>query len=473
MSRASLRNVAAGWLLGIMGVGALGTSATADVIVLRGGGQVRGKVVPIPDSKEERVEVILPRSRSPLILRREQIGEVVPEPSPLDEYVERREKVEPTAEAEFALGRWCEENDLPDLAPIHYETALEYDEEFEAAHLKLGHVERDGQWHTRDALREAGGLVLWKGRWLSEDDQERELEDERAAEEHTSWVQKIRAWDRDLRSNVPERRNAAEIELGRIDDPAAVPALLKVLGASTIDSRLVLAQVLGGIPGASAARALVDMILAADRDSVRLAALDQLKKRDEPGIAARLVKALRSRNLELVNRAAWALGNLDVAAAVPSLLKVLVTTEERVVLVPTDGYEAAGAAPGPRYPPILMAWNGVNAAFLTPPVVAPGAVAYGAYVVPGVFGFNPYNGAPLSIGGLATGGYQPSRTPIVGADRGPAPQLRTFTYQNVEVHDALVKLTGQDFGYDVAQWRTWVARAFNPQPEPIRRIPQP
>jgi len=468
MKRASLGRVAAGWLLGILASGALGTFAGADVIFLRGGGQVRGKVVPVPGSKGERVEVILPRSASPLVLREEQISRVEPEASPLDEYVERREKLEPTAEAEYALGLWCEKNDLPDLAPIHYEAALQYDEEFAPAHEKLGHVERDGQWYTRDELRKAGGLVLWKGRWLSEDEKERELEDQQEAEDRVSWIRKIRDLDRDLRSNAPERRTAAEIELGRIDDPEAVPALLKVLGASTVDSRLVLAHVLGGIPGAAAARGLVDMILAEERDPVRVAVLDQLKKRDEPGIAARLVKALRSSNPRIVNRAAWALGNLDVFAAVPSLLRVLVTTEERVVLVPTAGYEATG----PAFRPILMAWNGSNAAYLTPPVVAPGAVAFGAFVVPQTFGINPYNNMPISPNAPAAG-YLPGQFSRVGASLGPAPQLVTYTYHNVEVHDALVKLTGRDFEYNVGQWRTWVARAFNPNPEPIRRVPQP
>lgn len=468
MSRASLRKVAAGWLLvGILGTGAPPPPAAADVIVMRGGGQVRGKVVPIPDSKEERVEVILPRSRSPLILQKERISEVIPEPSALDEYVERRAKVEPTADAEFALGRWCEENDLADLAPIHYEAALKRDAEFEPAHRKLGHIERDGQWFTRDELREAGGMVLWRGRWLTEDEKAREDDDREAAEEQISWIRKIRDLDRDLRSGVLERQKAAEIELARIDDPEAVPALVKVMGRSTPDSRIVLAHVLGGIPGPAAARALVDMILAEERDPVRLAVLGQLKTREEPGIAARLVKALRSSNLELVNRAAWAIGNLDIAAAIPSLLKVLVTTEERVVLVPTASYSAA--APGPRFPPILMAYNGSSAAYLTPPVVAPGAVAYGAYVVPQTFGINPYNNEPIS----PNAGYFPGQAPRVGADLGPAPQLRTFTYRNVEVHDALVKLTGQDFEFDVARWRTWLARDFNPRPQPIRRIPQP
>lgn len=467
MSRASLRKVAAGWLLvGILGTGPPPTPVAADVIVMRGGGQVRGKVVPIPDSKEERVEVILPRSGSPLILNKDRISEVIPEPSPLDEYVERRAKVEPTADAEFALGRWCEENDLPDLAPNHYEAALKLDEQFEPAHRKLGHVERDGEWFTRDELRKAGGMVLWKGRWLTEDEKAREDEDQEAAEEHVSWVLKIRDLDRDLRSGVLERQKAAEIELARIDDPEAVPALVKVMGRSSPDSRIVLAHVLGGIPGPASARALVDMILTEEREPVRLATLGQLKTREEPGVAARLVKALGSSNLELVNRAAWVIGNLDITAAIPSLLKVLVKTEERVVLVPT-AYSAESV--GPRLPPILMAYNGSSAAYLTPPVVAPGAVAYGAFVVPQTFAINPYNNMPIS----PNTGYFPGQAPRVGADLGPAPQLRTFTYRNAEVHDALVKLTGQDFEYDVARWRTWLARDFNPRPEPVRRIPQP
>lgn len=471
MGRASLGGRAAGWLLGILGTGALGGFAGADVIVLRGGGQVRGKVVPAPtDSSGDRVEVILPRSASPLVLRPEQISRVEPEASPLDEYVERRAKVEPTAEAEFELGLWCEENDLPDLAPNHYEAALKHDETFDPAHEKLGHVERDGQWYTRDALRKAGGLVLWKGQWLSEDEKEREVEDQRGAEEHLSWTRKIQALDRDLRSNNPERRGAAQIELGRIDDPAAIPALVKALGASTVNARLILAEVLGRLDDPLAARALVHMILAESQDPVRLAVLDQLKKRDEPAIGARLVKALRSSNLQVVNRAAWALGNLDVYEAAPSLLRVLVKSEQRVVLVPRDG----PATPAMAQRPILMAWNGSNAAYLTPPVVAPGAVAFGAFTVPGVVGLNPFNGgAPMTIGGVPTGGVWPGQRPMVGADLGPAPQLITYTYNNVEVHDALVKLTGEDFGYNVGQWRTWIARSFNPRPDPVRRVPQP
>jgi hypothetical protein len=51
--------------------------------------------------------------------------------------------------------------------------------------------------------------------------------------------------------------------------------------------------------------------------------------------------------------------------------------------------------------------------------------------------------------------------------------VETITYRNVEVLNALQKLTGQDFGYDIDAWRRWITRSFNPHPNPSRRVPQP
>jgi hypothetical protein len=94
-------------------------------------------------------------------------------------------------------------------------------------------------------------------------------------------------------------------------------------------------------------------------------------------------------------------------------------------------------------------------------------VAYGATVVPGVFTFNPATGLP------GPSVFPEYNAPTVAASRGPTAQLMTFTYQNVEVLGALVKLTEQDFGYDVDRWRQWIARSFNPRPNPVRKVPQP
>ena len=123
---------------------------------------------------------------------------------------------------------------------------------------------------------------------------------------------------------------------------------MKVLGQDEVPMRRLLAHVLGGIAGKESSRALVNMILAEPEDEVRGSILDRLKERDDPGIVPQLVKALRSENVKVVNRAAWTLGNLGAITAVPQLVGALVTTEERIVLVnPTAKGAIAAGSPGP------------------------------------------------------------------------------------------------------------------------------
>ena len=95
--------------------------ARADIIELRGGGQVQGKVVPDPKNKD-RVQVLLLQGRRPLSFQKGQIVRVIPKASPLDDYVVKRAKAAATAEAQYELGYWCEQNRLADLAKLHYET---------------------------------------------------------------------------------------------------------------------------------------------------------------------------------------------------------------------------------------------------------------------------------------------------------------------------------------------------------------
>jgi hypothetical protein len=424
-----------------------------DVVVFRGGGQVQGKVIADPASKENeaRVLVVLPRGKTPLSLRRDQIREIIPKAGPLDEYAARREKLEPTAAAEHELGEWCEANDLPDLAELHFEAALKHDPDFAEARAKLGHAERDGRWLTPDEQSREDGA----------EEQDREDDEARESSGSTSWTRRIRIILQGLASESVDRRREAEGQLLDLRDPEAVGPLVKVMGAREPYLRILLAQTLGGIPGDVASRALVEMVLREPDDAVRTTLLEPLRRREGDLVPARLVRALKSRDVRVINRAAWALGNLEVFAAVPRLLDVLVTSEERMVLVPSGG-PAYGGAPG-----ALMAYNGIAAAYMTGPVVGPGAVAFGATVVPNTVGFTP-NGAPITLGPNGFGGNN-----FVGADKGPQPALATFTSRNVEVLGALSRLTGQDFGYDVPAWRAWVSRSFNPRPKPDRKAPQP
>jgi HEAT repeats len=443
-------------VLGMLIVAAWAGVARSDSIILRGGGEIQGKVIADP-KKPDVVQVLLLKGRNPLNFQKRQVLEVIPKASPLDAYLVKREKVAPTAQAEFDLGLWCDRNQLTDLAKLHYEAALGHDKTFEPAHKGLGHVQHDGQWLSRDELKQVQGLVKYKGKWITEEERAKRDESAEITAGQASWLRRIKLLRQAIIAGADDRRREAETELIQIKAPEAVLPLVKVLSRDSAPMRRLLAHILGGIDGKESARALVNMILAESDDDVRNSILDRLKQKEEPGIVPLLIKALRSDNIKVINRAAWALGNLEAVAAVPRLVGVLVTSEEHMVMVPAEG--AQGANQGPGLAPTLLAWNGSSVAYLTPPAVGPGVVAYGAFTAPYYYPGQLYRGSSFGVGS--------------GSDRGPTPRLVTYNYQNVEVLGALIKLTNEDFGYDADLWRRWIKTSFNPNPNPVRRVPQP
>lgn len=457
--------------------------ATADRITLRGGGQIRGKVLADPKSAD-RVLVLTERGKTPIRFQKVQILEVVAEPSPLDAYLVRLAETPKTAEAEFQLGEWCGSKKLADLASLHYETALSFDKEFAPAHKKLGHVLIGDRWLVGDELREAQGLIKYKGKWIIREDLEQHEKNDATVAEQTVWIRRIRLLREAMAYGADDRRREAETQFMQIRDPNAVAPLIKVLGADVDAMRKLLAHVLGLIPGTESALALVNILVHESDGDIRHSYLDELNRRTEPEIKKQLVRALTAQQPEIINRAAWALANLKVIDAVPSLINALVTSKDEIVMAPSPGAPAGAGGmnmgvnfnSGPTFSPgygVPIAYNGSSVAYLTGPVVAPGVVAFGATGAP-AYGAGPYapgmypniDGSSLAQTPIAAGGG-------VNGTRGPVPKILTFSVQNVEVLAALVKLTGQDFGYDLPSWRNWLRTSFHSEPAPAKRVLQP
>jgi HEAT repeats len=441
-------------LASLIAIGTGPIEARADEILLRGGGQVQGKVQPDPQNKD-RVQVWLLQGRKPLSFARAQIVEVIPKPSPLDEYFERAKKVPETVAAQFELGTWCEQNKLPDLAKLHFEAALLVDKSFEPAHRKLGHVYHDGYWLSRDDLSAIQGLVKYKGRWITTEERTKRQAEEELTATQATWVRRIKILRQSIVNGPEDRRREAETQLMAIRDSQAVSPLLRVLGNDEPPLRILLAQILAAIPGKEATAGLVKQILAEPSTEVRPVIFEKLKDRDDPNVIPQLVRALTSADLQVINRAAWTLGNLGAIEVVPKLIPALLTQEQRMVMVARDGSNSpAIGTPGVSMVPLR--YNNNDIALQTPPVISEGAVAHGVisapfYAFPYGVGFNP--------------GAQINNT--------PEPRLFTFTFRNVEVLAALQKMTGQDFGYDIESWRKWVSHDFNPAPAKARRVVQP
>ena len=64
---------------------------------------------------------------------------------------------------------------------------------------------------------------------------------------------------------------------------------------------------------------------------------DKLKDRDDPAVVSQLVRALASSDIQVINRAAWTLGNLGAVEVVPRLIPALLSFEQRMVMPPVEG----------------------------------------------------------------------------------------------------------------------------------------
>jgi hypothetical protein len=191
---------------------------------------------------------------------------------------------------------------------------------------------------------------------------------------------------------------AAE-EIAEIADPLAVPSLVAAIAAEQ-DRRVrgMYVAALSRIPSQDAFAALVSIALDHPDAETRIAAVERLGAIGPRLASPPLVAALASADNAQVNRAAEALARLGDAAAVPALIASL---ETRHVVVQGSG------------PPA-----GATSATFTP------------------------SGGGLSMGG----GPKAARVPV----------------RNDRVLEALVELTGANFGWDVPAWRAWLARRESP-----------
>ncbi len=435
--------------------------ARADRIIVRNGPPIKGKAI-VDEAHPDQYLVFGERGKTPIIMKRERVARIDPEPSVLDGYAERRKALPRTgnaaaaARAEYDLAAWCEEHRLPDLASVHNEAAIRRDPSFGPAHRKLGHVEHEGKWLTPTEVKIAQGYTLYKGRWITPEEKAEHDSEASATAEQQSWVRRLRILRQAIAGTVEGRARDAENQLLEIRDAAAVRPIIRVFGTDDDPSlRKLAARALGGIPGQEASAALVARLLAESDDDVRTATMAALVKSAEPNVVPKLVQGLRSTSLAVVNRAAWALGNLNAVTAVPKLIPVLVSSEIQTVWVPQPGSPGSGLgslAPGSNF---AMGNRTLSIPVLTGPTVGPGAVAFGATSV------------PVSNYG---GGFNVNMN---AASQGPTPQYVEVNHRNVEVLTALMKLTGQDFGYDVATWNRWLSTNYRPDPQPSKRVPQP
>jgi len=208
-----------------------------------------------------------------------------------------------------------------------------------------------------------------------------------------------------LRRGIDRGDATAAEQIREIADPLAVPALVAALGADQdLRVRGLYVEALSRIRSPDAFAALVAVALDHADPETRIACVERLAALGPAFAAPAFVAVLGAADNARVNRAAEALGRLGEPATIAPLIASL---ETRHVVMQGDG-----AAPGS------------TSATFTP-----------------------------TAGGLSMGG-------------GPKPVA--VSMRNDRVLEALVALTGQNFSWDAAAWRRWLAARECPDFDPRR-----
>jgi len=384
----------------------LTAGARADVVHLRSGGSLEGR---IEAEDEQRITL---RTRVGIVtIARPDIARIERRPSVFDEYEKRAAAVGDEPRSLYELALWCKAHGLKGEARQHLRRAIALDPDFEPARTALGYVRVGRYWvlaerGARTSRSASQGSARPGGAKVSSTD---------VVSLRVRLTQQIRAIRTTmLDTGVPRLVRQGLEKIRAIDEPAAILPLASVLSKGSVAARLALVEALRRFQQDEATLNLAVLALSDDDPEVRRKALIELARRGDRRVGEQFRRALRSNNDVLIRRAAYGLGKLRYAPAIPDLIGLLTARRRGVVEIPVNLY-----------------WGSFTQTFVAPTqvAVAKGVVA----VIPTI--------------GVATSG-----TVLVAS---PRYEMRDVTVYRTEVLEALKQITGQNFGFDVRDWQQW------------------
>lgn len=305
-------------------------NATADVVQLRGGGQIEGSVARIDPGKapyavvqvDDRIKIAIPES---------QINRVA-EAEKLAEYREKVAATPANAEQHYELARWCKQSLLNAQYRYHLQITIKLDPDHSRARTALGYANDEGRWIRLTELQKSRGLIAVSGRYRLP--AEVMFTQNRADAELKSkvWQSEVTRLKK-LIARGGDRAADAQATLAATNDPFAAAAFAKELH-DTMQSRevrLFWLQKLAALANPPALEALAKAGLADPDSVIREQALEVLREK-APGLAiANYLPLLRSSDNAKVRNAAIALSYFpDPELALP-LIDALITEHKKVI----------------------------------------------------------------------------------------------------------------------------------------------
>jgi len=194
------------------------TTALADVVFLKSGGKMEGRIVERSDSSVE-IDIGAGSLRFPM----SSVDRIEEGRSTLDDYDERAEKVAADdRDGWMELARWASGVGLGAQSRRAYERVLALDPGDSEANRALGRVQVDGQWMSEDDAYRARGYVWFEGRWVTPSEQEsilRTRETEQAAAQARAQTAEAQARAAEAQAREAEARADAQAQRSRQQSP--------------------------------------------------------------------------------------------------------------------------------------------------------------------------------------------------------------------------------------------------------------
>jgi hypothetical protein len=367
----------------------------ADIFKLKSGGEVRGELANADESPREKY-IVRPYAGGEVTLPAAVVSQVVSQRSIDVEYEKAKVKMADTVDEHWKMAEWCHENKLFGNREAHLQRIIELEPDHADARRRLGYERLGERWLTRDEIRKEKGYVKHGNRWVLP--QELDLIKQREADDKSQrdWHKKLSLYRKWLDG---EKAGAARREILDIRDKTADRPLITKLDAEK-DNRVreLYAEALGNLGTPASVKTLVEYSIGDSNRSFREFCRDLIEKHKPAGALPLYIKGLSDKDNAVVNRAARGLGRLGDQAAVRPLIDALVTKHKFII--------NQGGGAGSISPTFSRDANGNG-------------------------------GAGLSSGG--------------------GPKIIIRSLHNDEVLAALVKLTGQDFDFDIDGWKSWFA----------------
>jgi zinc protease len=144
-------------------------SALSDVIKLKNGGTITGKIV----QKSDDDITVRTQSGASITISIDEVESVLTDEE-LQKECDKRFASAETADDFFELGEWCESVGLKERAETAYAKALQLDPNHENTRLKLGYKKHEGKWLSEEEYNaKVKGLVKYKDKWVTPQEKEK------------------------------------------------------------------------------------------------------------------------------------------------------------------------------------------------------------------------------------------------------------------------------------------------------------